>query len=99
MTTEQIEQLRARLNVGPVVFCRDFLGIPYNTGRHYLSGESPVPPSVAMTARIWCALLDAGRVDEMLLALGVSGKPKPYRRKPKNVDLSFLTARKGTGYA
>lgn len=98
MTAEQLQQLRARLNAGPVVFCRDYLGIPYGTGRHYLSGTQAVPGAVAQAARMWGALLDTGQADAMKAALGITGQPKPYKRKPKAVDLGFLDARTGTGY-
>ena len=98
MTHEQLQQLRARLNAGPVVFCRDFLGIPYGTGRHYLNGESPIPGAVDMAARLWGALLDSGQAEAMKAALGITGQSAPYRRKPKAVDLGFLDARTGTGY-
>lgn len=97
MTAEELQNLRARLNAGPVVFCRDFLGIPYGTGRHYLNGSQAIPGAVAMSARMWDALLDAGRVDEMKAALGITGEPKPYKRKPKAVDLSFLNDRPAPG--
>lgn len=98
MTPEELQDIRARLNAGPVVFCRDYLGIPYGTGRNYLTGTQAIPGAVAMAARMWCALLDAGRADEMKAALGITGEPRPYKRKPKAVDLAFLSARNGTGY-
>lgn len=98
MTPEELQQLRARLNAGPVVFCRDYLGIPYGTGRHYLNGGQAIPGAVAMAARMWGALLDAGQAEAMKEMLGITGEPKPYKRKPKSVDLGFLDARTGTGY-
>lgn len=98
MTPDELQALRARLNAGPVVFCRDFLGVAYNTGRHYLNGTRAIPGPVAQVARMWGAALDAGRAEEMKAALGITGEPKPYKRKPKVVDLSFLDAKKGTGY-